>query len=97
MSGHVSQVLLAIPHLLSILLHCIFVLGVGGQGKDDKKFAPEDTLLHVLESMVKVHRVEWFCSIEVGLVGVHVMLEFNSIFRSHKFSVLMIFLKEVMD
>jgi hypothetical protein len=47
--------------------------------------------------MVKVHRVEWFCSVEVGLVGVHVMLEFNSIFGSHKLGVLMIFFKEVVD
>lgn len=30
MSRHVSEVLLALPHLLSVLLHCIFVLGVGG-------------------------------------------------------------------
>jgi len=35
-SGHVREVLLTAPHLLSVLLHCVFVLGVSGKGQGDK-------------------------------------------------------------
>jgi len=35
-SRQVGQVLLAFPHLRSVLLHCIFVLGVSSSNKDNK-------------------------------------------------------------